>query len=282
MTETQYRQIFETDGVVCVRGLLSSSVVEEMRAYLWEHLLERGGLSRTKPESWGPGGHLKLEELVGALRPGASVQPKLWEVGGAPIFQPLQGALSQAVKAVFGYAAWEPADECGGLPMPALPLPEASWNVPHAAWHADEPAFASENQPRGLLAFAFLDTVAHQGGGTMVLAGSHRRIMKLAEKHATPENEESCALTCDVSTVQLAKQEPWMAELLTEGGDATGRVQRFMTQGCVSDGVPMRVVECTGEPGDITLMDPRCLHTLSANIATRPRLVMRMLCMRGE
>jgi len=33
--------------------------------------------------------------------------------------------------------------------------------------------------------------------------------------------------------------------------DEDGRIQRYMNDGTVIDGVPLRVVELTGEPGDI-------------------------------
>ncbi len=48
----------------------------------------------------------------------------------------------------------------------------------------------------------------------------------------------------------------------------------------VSAGVPLRVVELTGAAGDVVLMDPRCLHTVSANVGRRGRLQMRLTCRR--
>jgi hypothetical protein len=43
-----------------------------------------------------------------------------------------------------------------------------------------------------------------------------------------------------------------------------------------------RLVELTGEAGDIIFLDPRCRHTISANVSTRARLVMRLTCVREE
>ena len=47
--------------------------------------------------------------------------------------------------------------------------------MPHSVWHLD-PLFSVPNTetPPGVQAFAFLDTVGPGGGGTVVLAGSHR------------------------------------------------------------------------------------------------------------
>jgi hypothetical protein len=41
-----------------------------------------------------------------------------------------------------------------------------------------------------------------------------------------------------------------------------------------------RPIELVGEAGDVVFLDPRCRHTISANVSTRPRLVMRLTCMR--
>jgi ectoine hydroxylase-related dioxygenase (phytanoyl-CoA dioxygenase family) len=41
-----------------------------------------------------------------------------------------------------------------------------------------------------------------------------------------------------------------------------------------ADGVPIEVVELTGAPGDLWLMDIRALHTAAPNASTAPRLMM--------
>ena len=51
-----------------------------------------------------------------------------------------------------------------------------------------------------------------------------------------------------------------------------------MTDGCVSASIPLRIVELTGEPGDVVLMDPRCLHAPSANASAHARFVVKMAC----
>jgi hypothetical protein len=39
------------------------------------------------------------------------------------------------------------------------------------------------------------------------------------------------------------------------------------------DGVEVRVVELCGEPGDVVLMNPRCLHAAAPNAGASPRLM---------
>jgi ectoine hydroxylase-related dioxygenase (phytanoyl-CoA dioxygenase family) len=174
---------------------------------------------------------------------------------------------------VFGAGVWTPvADQLGGLAAPNLPIRDAPWSVPHTAWHVDEPTSAAREDAWGLLGFAFLDAVEPAGGATVALAGSHRRLRALAA--STPGG----LVTTDEAIAALGT-EPWFADLLRPG-DPGERRRRFVDEGQVSMGIPLRVVELVGEPGDLVLMDPRCLHTVSANVSRRPRLTMRTICQR--
>ncbi|MYE84322.1 MAG: hypothetical protein F4X36_21230 [Gammaproteobacteria bacterium] len=53
-----------------------------------------------------------------------------------------------------------------------------------------------------------------------------------------------------------------------------GRDRRtFLTEAGSVGGVPVHVVELTGEPGDVCFTDLRLLHTLAPNPGPRPRLM---------
>ncbi len=52
------------------------------------------------------------------------------------------------------------------------------------------------------------------------------------------------------------------------------RVRRFVKEGAVIDDVDVRVVEMTGEPGDVFLTHPLILHAGSTNCMKDPRLVL--------
>ena len=301
----EQRKAFEADGVVRLTNVVPLDAVCAMRDFLWDTTLAGGGLVRDDQTSWSPGGGLGLVDVNGALRPGPDVHRLLVDAGQSAVFAALEIALGQAVDQVFGAGHWVPvAGSRGGQAVPNFPISNARWNVPHDAWHADEPTAASRTVAWGLLAFAFLDEVEHRGGATLAIAGSPRRLHELAIEISRPEqsyvamynaaieaarqaNVEldallhpalTCVLTHEQSTEAFAQHEPWIADLFTPGGDPDERVSRFMSAGCVSMGIPLRVVELTGAPGDITLMDPRCLHTVSANITNRARLVMKLGC----
>jgi ectoine hydroxylase-related dioxygenase (phytanoyl-CoA dioxygenase family) len=149
----------------------------------------------------------------------------------------------------------------------AFPVAGTSWNVPDQVWHLDAPVSGSDPRPPGLRAFAFLDKVEPRGGATAVVTGSHRRVYELARQKA-PQS----FLRSKKVRNQLAVDEPWIKDLF-EASDLDTRIERFMKCGVVSQGIPLRVVEATGEPGDITLMDLRCLHAPAVNATRAPRLV---------
>lgn len=256
------REAFEADGFVRVPGVVGPADVAAMRASLWATLAARGVV----PE--------RFVEVAGALRPGPGAEEALWEVGRQPAFAPLPGALARAADEVFGAGTWAPTDgQQGGLAAPNLPLPGV-WSVPHLAWHMDEPVAATQERAWGLLGFVCLDDVEPGGGATVVIAGSHRRLLALARSSAG-----GGLLTTDDALAALAASDGWFADLLRPG-DPAARRRRFMDEEHVSAGVPLRVVELTGAPGDLVLMDPRCLHTVSANASTRARLTMRLVCVR--
>ena len=85
--------------------------------------------------------------------------------------------------------------------------------------------------------FAFLDAVRPGGGGMVAVAGSHR-------------------LTEDMKRIgsQMVKRrldrEPYFRELMSK--DHRERA-RFTTEWCRVAGSQLRVVELSGEPGDVVL-----------------------------
>jgi hypothetical protein len=105
--------------------------------------------------------------------------------------------------------------------------------------------------------FTFLDTVAPGGGGTLVVAGSHRLL-----------NESR-----RISSKQLKKRlkrEPYFRDLMSKH---FADRRRFIREcGRVGD-VELQVVELHGQPRDLYLMDLRILHTLAPNAARVPRIM---------
>jgi ectoine hydroxylase-related dioxygenase (phytanoyl-CoA dioxygenase family) len=51
------------------------------------------------------------------------------------------------------------------------------------------------------------------------------------------------------------------------------RIAAFMEAGTEIDGVPVRVVELTGEPGDMVFCHPTIVHCASPNHGAQPRFM---------
>jgi ectoine hydroxylase-related dioxygenase (phytanoyl-CoA dioxygenase family) len=111
-----------------------------------------------------------------------------------------------------------------------------------------------------------LSPVAPKGGGTAVVAGSHRLAERIAARSGTATR------SADV-TRRLRAEHPWFAALSSK--DAAGdRIRRFMREGAEIDGIHVRVAEMTGEPGDAWFMHPSLLHTAAPNTGEAPRMML--------
>ena len=143
-------------------------------------------------------------------------------------------------------------------PQVLFTLPNAGqWLLP-SGWHADGVRLTSSECP-GVQLFACLDLVEARGGGTLLIAGSHRlfnvgRVVRAKEFNRW-----------------LARQ-PFFRELLAMGGSTAFADGSALPTGAI-DGVELEVLEVTGQPGDAYLLDMRMLHAGSPNASTRPRIM---------
>jgi hypothetical protein len=236
---------FVCDGVLRLDRLLEPDRVARAREAVLRPL-ERIGLLRNgewclkdRPRPAWPATGLKPARDIGHRHPDVE----------ALIEEP-------AVKEVVGLLMEGAAFDRKIYPRPLASLPNSGrWLLP-GGWHTDIPRLASGRCP-GVQLFIFLDSVRPRGGGTLVVAGSHRllndgRNLKVKEINAT------------------LRSEPFFQQLFGlrnggEDGDAlpAGRV----------DGARLEVLELVGEPGDVWLMDLRVLHAAAPNISERPRLM---------
>lgn len=118
-----------------------------------------------------------------------------------------------------------------------------------------------------LVVFAHLAPVRPRGGGTLVITGSHQLTTP-----AGPQAGNAPVRSREVKAY-LRTLHPWLRDLWQADGD-TGRIHRYLTAGAVIDGVPVRVEELTGEPGDAVIMHPRLLHVVAPNSLDTPRMML--------
>ena len=139
------------------------------------------------------------------------------------------------------------------------------WEVPRNIWHLDMPRSRSIGPP-GPEMFTFLNKVEPKGGGTLILAGSHRLL-----------NDVDYLSSKGVK--RKLKRHAYFRELTGKGD---GDRSRFLEEIGYIDNVPVKVVELTGDPGDVYFVDLRLLHSLGANTSDQPRMMIAQRMPRQE
>ena len=172
------------------------------------------------------------------------------------------GQLGAVIDGLLGAGRWQrPAH--WGRPLVTSPAPGTAWDVPTSGWHLDSPDW----ELTMLVVFAHLAPVRPRGGGTLVVTGSHRLTTP-----SGPQPGNAPARSREVKA-HLSTVHPWLRDLWKAGSDAD-RIHRYLTAGAVIDGVPVRVEELTGEPGDAVIMHLRLLHVVAPNSLHTPRMIL--------
>ncbi len=155
------------------------------------------------------------------------------------------------------------------LDRTAYPHPWVLFTPPNVSarptWHVDAHRLPS-GHGLGVQMFAFLDTVTPGGGGTLMVAGSHRL---LNDGRYIPMKEVGGVL----------RQEHFFRRLYSASADEQAGV---MAAPCLVNGVEQKVVELTGEPGDVCLVDVRVLHSRAPNVTNRPRMMVTQRFFRAD
>lgn len=240
-------------------SVLSTTDAARMGERLWETLARAHAIHRGEPATWTVRQPTGFQALT---RSGA------FDALGSVV-------LASALDALLGEKSWE-RPEHWGTALVTFPTTAVRWDVPSRHWHLDFPV---RGQARPLFAvriLACIDTVAPQAGGTFVLAGSHQLVERLVADGAAPTGGHSR----DVRHT-LMRMHPWLQELWSEGGNHD-RIRRFMVEGADIDGVTLRVLQLSGEPGDAFLMHPWQFHAPAPNCGASPRLMLSQSVMRAR
>jgi hypothetical protein len=249
MLTPEQRSEFEQTGLVRVPGAIAADDVGTMAAAVWEFLDERDGIRRDDPATWTrprPRGFQRLEH-AGML---AAI--------GSP-------AVRSSLDELMGEGCWKEPPRWGQM-LVSFPA-EGGWWVPHNMWHLDMPAAGSKAARRGVKIFAFLTPVEPRGGATLAVEGSHR-----VAHFVVDEASSAPALSSAEVRRILKRTQPWFRQLWTP--ELTPERERLcMDEGTKIGDAEVRVVELTGEPGDVILMDPTLLHCMAPHVAGGPRFV---------
>jgi len=241
---------FDRRGVIRIEALLSADRVRRVREHVQRRLALLGywrdgewHLDQAPRLHW-PHRGLKTSKAVGNNHP--DVEALLEEP-----------ALLAAIETLLSRRPFDRTIH--RRPQVLFTLPNAGpWTLP-SGWHADGVRLASGGC-HGVQLFSCLDLVEPRGGGTLVIAGSHRlfnlgRVLRAKEFN------------------RLLRQQAFFRDLLAAEGStafADGRVA--LPSGAIDD-IDLEVIELTGSPGDTYLLDMRMLHTGAPNASARPRIM---------
>lgn len=241
---------FERDGYVVVRQAFARADALAMEARWWSELEGTHGIRRDDRSSWRP-------------IPGDLKAAKRDPIQARILTERVRGAFDD----LLGEAAWSrPRD--WGRTIATFPEPGA-WEVPTRLWHWDNPCEPHLDRPRALFVVSFIGPVAPRGGGTLILSGSPRLLIQQERRIPASERRGPAALAWG----RLHRCHPWLMALTGQAPSPADRIAAFMDGEAIVDGVALRVVELTGEPGDMALCHPAIVHCRAPNRGPRPRFM---------
>jgi len=234
-------QRFQQDGYVVIREAFPPADGREMEARWWAELEERHGIVRDDRATW--------RQPLGDLK-----TAKHDAIAARILSDRVRGVLDD----LLGPETWSPPADWGRC-IVTFPEP-GDWDVPTKLWHWDTVPALHLKTPLALFVVSFIGSVAARSGGTLVLSGSHRLLMRAP---ADPGG----------GWERFHRLHPWLMALTGNAPSPSDRVEAFMTRETVVDGVPLRVVELTGEPGDMVFCHPALVHCVAPNGGDQPRMM---------
>ena len=243
-------QSFDRDGYLVIRQAFARSDALAMEGRWWSELDGTHGIRRDDRASW--------RQVPGDLK--------------AAKRDPIQDRiLTERVRGVFddllGPAAWSPPRNWGRT-IATFPEPGA-WEVPARLWHWDNPCELHLDRARALFVVSFIGPVAPRGGGTLILSGSPRLLLQQERRIPADQRRGPAAFPWD----RFHRSHPWLMALTGKAPSPADRIAAFMAGETIVEGVPLRVVELTGEPGDMVVCHPVMVHCAAPNRGSRPRFM---------
>ena len=245
---------FVDKGWVRLKEAFDPQAALGMQDFMWEELGRLHRIRRDDPSTWRCGTHW------GGLN----------KKGRHPVYRDVAGPrLAAAADRLLGEGRWQWPPGWGGFRVGPPNAEQGPWDVIDRNWHWDGNPTGQLEETRALFTLTFYSHVRPGGGGTLLLEGSHRLILPFFR----PLGPDRGGAKQKSLKRRFLQSHPWLAELSGYAPDRGDRVRRFMEEGATVDGVPLRVVEATGEPGDAILAHPSILHAASYNRAELPRFM---------
>lgn len=235
------KEIFQRDGIVCLRGAVAKDKVSAAKSEIFRQL------ERLKYRTDGKWQTRTLDEL----QPFSAISKVSQAVGYNPLFDQLM--TKELIEHACSLADLKLKPE-QTQPQLLVTLPQKkAWSVPHLGWHVDIAEPKDRGIP-GVQIFVLIADLSPRGGGTIVVAGAHRF------------REFNPAAT---SPMQALKEDPHFSDLFNSGPER----ERFMKPKDIN-GTSLRVMEMAGKAGDAYVMDMRLPHAPSVNATKDARMML--------
>jgi len=234
LTAEQLHEL-NTTGITYLRGALPRAEADAIAEQVWVAFAARG-VVREDRSTW----------------PTGILESKLQKLRKSGVFAPFGTSEVGAVLTELLGGAWKELDSWGGA-LISFPIP-GPWRMPKKMWHFDFPAAGSPDRPGIMRLFGFVNDVVPQGGGTLVIEGSH----ELVRRYVAAAPDHNAGSSAQVKK-RLAREYPWFEAPVAEPTEI--------------DGVRVRATELTGQAGDIALMLPWTMHNINMNCADQPRFM---------
>lgn len=272
-------------------GVLDTDDISTLKRHFWNEVEQDFQIRHDDPATWFANAHNPVGDS--RARRLAGMNPVMDRLRSSGRLSSVQNSLQATLDDLFGSRRWEPLDKWYSLL--SFPGDQVEWIVPHNSWHNDEPIVVGDDEPWSIFAFVYLDRVERQTGPTLAITGSHRRGEILASQRGVVNEREVRAfenvnrdIIQDPSAVRLlpvgelspalSASDEWFGAVVSgeDNDEGVEREQLLMSTGTSYQSIHSRVVDLPGDAGDVTLFDPRCLHSFSANTSDRPRQVLRL------
>lgn len=253
MLSPQERAEYEQTGLLKIPRAIPAETASRMAERIRAHLATEESIRRNREQAF-------LAERPVGLQ--ALTRTGSFDDVGA-------GSIPTVLDELYGRDGWARPRHWGRA-LVTFKVSDAHWDVPTRGWHVDGWPYP-DGQPSGVTVFVILAPLRPEGGGTLVLSGTHQLLQRLAD--ATPPVRGS-----KPARRELGSRSPWLGDLWSPRHRAEHRRTTYVDTGAVVDGVPVRLVELTGEPGDAFLMRTDTLHTIAPNVRPDPRLMLAQGC----
>ncbi len=248
---------FERDGFVVVKGAFARDDADAMQDAWWRELFDLYGIRRDDRSTW--------RQPSRDLRGGKS-SPMQMKINTARV--------RSVIDDLLGEDRWKWPKHWGRA---IATFPQGGmWDVPGhrdpkgaGLWHWDSPVQWHRDGMSAVFAFTFVGAVPPGGGGTSILSGSHRLLRLWEEKMSQGLRRNGASAQRD----WFHRAHPWLEALTGVAPSPTNRRAMFVEDGVEIDGIRLRVVELTGEPGDMVSCHPTIVHCASSNCGTWPRMM---------